>query len=50
MKFLSADVVARHLPWTTLIDKLDDTFRTGVNAPRVTTTPLNAQTAKPPCC
>ncbi|MCG6401207.1 ornithine cyclodeaminase family protein [Vibrio fluvialis] len=33
MKFLSADVVARHLPWTTLIDKLDDTFRTGVNAP-----------------
>ncbi|WP_241669747.1 hypothetical protein [Vibrio furnissii] len=50
MKFLSADVVARHLPWTTLIDKLDDTFRTGSMPRRATITPLNVPTAKPPCC
>ncbi|MEL6117682.1 ornithine cyclodeaminase family protein [Photobacterium sp. SP02] len=33
MKIISAEQVARHLPWVTLIDKLDETFRLGVQAP-----------------
>lgn len=33
MKFICADTVAANLPWRALIDKLEFTFRNGVNAP-----------------
>lgn len=33
MKFISADQVANNLPWDSLINKLEDTFRKGVIAP-----------------
>lgn len=33
MNMISAEQIAQNLPWTELIDKLEETFRLGVNAP-----------------